>query len=158
MHTHAARLLWTRNGQPFVDNRYSRVHHIEFDGGEILKASSSPHVVRVPFSDPSAADPEEMFVASLSSCHLLWFLSIAAQRGYCVDEYRDAAEGVMTKNSRGKLFMSAVTLRPVVTFSGASVPDEAMFQAMHHAAHEECFIANSVLTQVRCEGVMRRAG
>ena len=158
MHTYTSRLSWTRHNQPFLDNRYSRVHRIEFDGGAVLEASSSPHVVRVPFSDPAAVDPEEMFVASLSSCHMLWFLSLAAARGFRVDEYRDAAEGVMTKNAQGKLFMSAVTLRPEVTFSGEKMPDEAEYQALHHEAHEECFIANSVLTAVRCEGVMRRAG
>ncbi|WP_157271935.1 OsmC family protein [Azohydromonas aeria] len=158
MPSYTSHLLWLREEQPFTDNRYSRVHRIEFDGGAVLQASSSPHVVRMPFSDPAAVDPEEMFVASLSSCHMLWFLSIAAQRGFRVDEYRDAAEGVMEKNARGKLFMSVVTLRPEVTFSGESVPDEAAFQEMHHAAHEECFIANSVVTEVRCEGVMRRAG
>lgn len=158
MHTHAARLLWTRNGQPFVDNRYSRVHHIEFDGGEILKASSSPHVVRVPFSDPSAADPEEMFVASLSSCHMLWFLSIAAQRGFCVDSYHDAATGTMQKNAAGKVAITAVTLKPEVRFSGSRVPTPQELAEMHHEAHEQCFIANSVNSEIVCEPVMSSGG
>lgn len=101
-------------------------------------------------SDPTAVDPEEAFVASLSSCHMLWFLSIAASRKYRVDTYSDQADGVMEKNSKGKLFISVVTLRPVVSFSGETKPTQEEHVAMHHRAHEECFIANSVLTELRC--------
>ncbi|NML16032.1 OsmC family protein [Azohydromonas caseinilytica] len=154
MHHYTAHVVWNRGDQDFLDNRYSRRHLIEFDGGAVLPGSSSPHVVRVPLSDPSAVDPEETFVASLSSCHMLWFLSIAAARGFRVDRYADRAEGVMEKNAQGKLYMSAVTLRPQVSFSGERLPGLEEFQAMHHEAHAECFIANSVLTRVRCEPVL----
>ena len=150
MHLYSAHILWTREEAQFLDNRYSRRHLIRFDGGAEIYGSSSPHVVKVPMSDPSAVDPEEAFVASLSSCHMLWFLSIAASRKYRVDTYSDQAEGVMEKNSEGKLFMSVVTLRPVVSFSGGTKPTSEEHVAMHHRAHEECFIANSVLTKVRC--------
>jgi organic hydroperoxide reductase OsmC/OhrA len=114
-------------------------------------------VVRVPLSDPAAVDPEEAFVASLSSCHMLWFLSLAAARGFRVDRYADRAEGVMAKNARGKLFVSTVTLRPAVGCSGERLPSPEEFQALHHEAHAECFIANSVLTEVRCEPVLQTA-
>ncbi|HTL67568.1 MAG TPA: OsmC family protein [Lacunisphaera sp.] len=142
---------WERGTQPFLDNRYTRAHVWRFDGGVEVPASSSPSVVPLPMSRADAVDPEEAFVASLSSCHMLWFLSIAAKRRFVVDAYEDAAEGVMEKDADGKLAMTRVTLRPLVTFSGAARPDAAQLAALHHAAHEECFIANSVRTEVRCE-------
>jgi organic hydroperoxide reductase OsmC/OhrA len=154
VHTYTAHILWNRGEQPFVDNRFSRRHIISFDGGVVLPGSSSPHVTRVPFSDPSAVDPEETFVSSLSSCHMLWFLYIAASRKFRVDRYSDQADGAMEKNERGKLMMSVVTLRPDVSFSGEKLPTHAEVIAMHHEAHGECFIANSVLTEVRCEPVL----
>jgi organic hydroperoxide reductase OsmC/OhrA len=115
-----------------------------------LRASSSPEVVPVPLSDPSAVDPEETFVAALSSCHMLWFLSIAAKRKFLVDSYADDAEGLMAKNSEGKLAITRVILRPTVIFSG-SQPSSAELAEMHHAAHESCFIANSVKSEIVCE-------
>lgn len=118
-----------------------------------MAGSSSPHVVPVPMSDAAAIDPEEAFVASLSSCHMLWFLSIAAKRRFCVDRYFDAAVGTMGKNADGKLAMLVVTLKPEVTFSGERVPTVEQIDHMHHEAHEECFIATSVRTEVRCEPV-----
>ncbi len=102
-------------------------------------------------SDPRAVDPEEAFVASLSSCHMLWFLSLAAKRGFVVDSYADDAVGMMAQNAGGKLAMTEVTLRPLVIFSGARQPDRAALDALHHAAHEQCFIANSVHTVVKVE-------
>lgn len=150
-HTYTAEILWERAGQTFVDNRYSRRHLIRLDGGLEVPGSSSPLVVRLPFSDPSAMDPEEAFVASLSSCHMLWFLGIAAERKFCVDSYVDHAEGVMAKNQNGKLAFSVVTLRPAVRFAGENQPGAEELTDMHHLAHEECFIANSVRTEVRCE-------
>jgi organic hydroperoxide reductase OsmC/OhrA len=137
-----------------LDQRYSRAHEWSFDGGARVKASSSPQVVPVPMSDASAVDPEEAFVASLSSCHMLWFLSLAAKAGYVVDRYEDRAQGVMSKDGRGKLAMTLVTLRPRVNFSGARRPSRAQLDALHHAAHEECFLANSVRSEVRCEPVL----
>ncbi len=150
---YSAEILWLRGDQDFLDNRYSRRHLLRFDGGAEVAGSSSPHVVPVPASDPSAVDPEEAFVASLASCHMLWFLAIAAKRGFRVDRYFDEATGLMERGTDGRLWMSVVTLRPRVSFSGEKLPGFAEVEAMHHRAHEECFIANSVKTQVRCEPV-----
>ncbi len=144
---------WSRDGAAFTDNRYSRAHRWLFDGGIEVPASASPHVVPLPLSVAAAVDPEEAFVASLSSCHMLWFLSIAAKRGFVVDSYRDSSVGVLGKDAAGKQAMARVTLRPDVRFSGDRRPTADDVIAMHHAAHEECFIARSVKTEVRCEPV-----
>jgi organic hydroperoxide reductase OsmC/OhrA len=149
----SATIHWQRGDQPFIDKRYSRRHEWRFDGGAVVPGSSSPHAVRVPYSDPAAVDPEEAFVASLSSCHMLWFLDIASRAGWVVDDYRDHALGVMAPNAEGKLAMTLVTLRPAVTFGGDKQPDAAQFDALHHRAHGECFIANSVKSEVRVEPV-----
>ncbi len=146
-------VIWERGGQDFLSNRYSRRHLLRFDGGAEWAGSSSPHVVPVPLSDASAVDPEEAFVASLSSCHMLWFLSIAAREKFCVDRYADVAVGQMARNDRGKLVVSVVTLRPQTTFSGTRIPTRAQLDALHHEAHEECFIANSVKSEIRVEPV-----
>lgn len=151
---YTADILWLRGEQPFIDNRYSRRHVVRFDGGVEMPGSSSPHVVPLPMSDASAVDPEEAFVASLSSCHMLWFLAIAAKRRFCVDRYFDAAVGTMGRNAEGREAMLTVTLRPDVRFSGATLPTPAEIAQMHHEAHDECFIANSVKTEVRCEPVI----
>jgi organic hydroperoxide reductase OsmC/OhrA len=151
MSHYTATIRWERGVQPFLDNRYSRGHVWRFDGGTEVPASSSPSVIPLPMSHADAVDPEEAFVASLSSCHMLWFLSIAAKRKFIVDSYEDQAEGVMEKNAQGKTAMTKVTLRPLVVFNGANVPDKAQFDALHHSAHAECFIANSVLSEVVCE-------
>jgi organic hydroperoxide reductase OsmC/OhrA len=153
MSEYTAEVLWQRGDQDFLANTYSRRHSLRFDGGAEWAGSSSPHVVPLPFSDASAVDPEEAFVASLSSCHMLWFLTMAVKRKFCVDRYFDAATGVMEKNAEGKMAMTVVTLRPEVTFSGANLPTREQIDHMHHRAHEECFIANSVKTDVRCEPV-----
>jgi len=150
-HQYTARLLWERGDQPFTDNKYSRRHRLSFDGGLDVPASSSPLVVPLPYSDPQAMDPEEAFVASLASCHMLWFLSIAVRSGFTVDRYEDDAVGVMSANERRKFFVSRVTLRPTVTFTGDRQPTPAELRHMHHEAHEECFIANSVKTEVVVE-------
>ncbi len=141
---------WARNGAAFTDQKYSRAHSWRFDGGAVVPGSSSPHVVPLPMSDASCVDPEEAFVASLSSCHMLWFLSIAARRGFVVDRYTDDAVGVMARNERRKLAITEVTLRPRVRFAGTA-PSVEEHEAMHHKAHDECFIANSVTTTVRAE-------
>ncbi len=151
-HEYRAALQWQRQaGETFTDNRYSRRHVLRFDGGAELAGSSSPQVVRLPWSDASAVDPEEMFVASLSSCHLLWFLSLAAGDGWCVDEYVDDALGVMAHDERGRMAITRVTLRPAVRCAGPSLPSAAQLADLHHRAHGACFIANSVRTEVRCE-------
>lgn len=142
---------WRRNGAPFLDSRYSRAHRWIFDGGLSIPASSSPQVVAVPMSDTSAVDPEEAFIASLSSCHMLWFLSIAAKKGYVVDSYLDHVCGIMGKDVEGRMAMIRVTLRPQVEIVGTNQPEAGELRAMHHAAHENCFIANSVKTEVVCE-------
>ena len=149
---------WGRAGQPFVDNKYRRAHVWAFDGGIEVPASSSPSVVPLPYSESRAVDPEEAFVASLASCHMLWFLSIAAARKFCVDSYDDDARGVMGRNAAGKLAMTRVTLRPKVAFAGDRVPTAEEIAAMHHEAHGECFIANSVTTEIRCEPVAATSG
>lgn len=148
MHEYAAKIEWRRGDAKFSDNRYSRAHSWSFDGGVTVPASSSPQAVRVPFSDPAAVDPEEAFVAAIASCHMLWFLSLAAKRGYVVDAYVDDAVGVMEKNERGKLAVTRATLRPRIDFVGEKRPSAAEISALHHEAHEECFIANSVRTEI----------
>jgi organic hydroperoxide reductase OsmC/OhrA len=148
---YSAEIVWERGAQSFVDQKYSRAHRWRFDGGAEIAASSSPSVVPVPMSDASAVDPEEAFVASLSSCHMLWFLSLAAKAGFVIDRYRDEAVGVMEKNDAGKLAMTKVTLRPLVVFSGERKPTPVEIEALHERAHAECFIANSVRTTVICE-------
>lgn len=148
MSTHEATVHWQRGDQRFTDNRYSRTHDWHFDGGAVVRASSSPQVVKAPYSDPAAVDPEEAFVAALASCHMLWFLGIAAGRGWCVDSYRDAALGHMTRGENGKLWLSRVELRPQIRFAGERQPDAAEIASMHHEAHGECFLANSVRTAV----------
>ena len=152
-HEYTATIRWTRDGASFPDNRYSRGHTWEFDGGVTVPASSSPLVVPLPLSREDAVDPEEAFVAALSSCHMLVFLSIAAKKRFTVDAYEDRALGIMTKNEGGKLFVSKVTLDPRIEFSGDKVPTPEQIAEMHHLAHKECFIANSVLTDVVVAGI-----
>jgi organic hydroperoxide reductase OsmC/OhrA len=146
-----AAVAWQRGEAAFVDNRYSRAHVWRFDGGLEIPASASPQVVPPPLSVAAAVDPEEAFVAALASCHMLWFLSLAAGRGFRVDSYADAAVGVMARNADGRLAITEVTLRPLAVFSGTVVPSHDELAALHAAAHEACFIANSVRTEVRCE-------
>ena len=151
MSHYQAVIEWRRDGARFTDNRYSRGHRWRFDGGTEVPASASPHVVPSPMSVAAAVDPEEAFVASLSSCHMLWFLSLAAKQGIVVDDYRDEAIGIMSRDAGGKLAMTQVTLRPLVRYGGDKRPSRAEEDALHHAAHDECFIARSVRTEVTCE-------
>ena len=150
MSRYGVSVVWERGDQAFVDNRYSRAHVWRFDGGIEVPASSSPDVVAPPLSSAAAVDPEEAFVASLSSCHMLWFLAIAAKRKLRVDSYVDDAEGIMERNAEGRMAMTRVTLRPRVVFSGEKTPTREALDQMHHSAHDECFIANSVKTEVVC--------
>lgn len=153
MSQYTATISWERGGARFTDNRYSRAHRWHFDGGIEIPASASPQVIPLPLSLAEAVDPEEAFVASLASCHMLWFLSIAAKQGFVVETYRDEATGLIGKNADGKLAMTEVALRPRVTFVVDARPSPEQHEAMHHEAHELCFIANSVTTNVRCEPV-----
>lgn len=152
-HQYTAVIRWERADAAFTDNRYSRGHTWRFDGGIEVPASSSPHSVRLPFSVEAAVDPEEAFVAALSSCHMLTFLYLVAKRGFRVDRYVDEAIGIMARNSAGKLAMTQVTLHPQIAFSGDKLPSRAELDELHHLAHDECYIANSVRTEVRCEPV-----
>ena len=153
MSAHTVTVRWQRGEQPFTDNRYSRSHTWTFDGGVVVPASSSPHVVPLPYSRSDAVDPEEAFVASVSSCHMLWFLSLARERHFCIDSYSDDATGVMAKDTSGKLAMTLVTLRPNAIFAADRLPTKDEIAALHHQAHAECFIASSVKTEIRCEPV-----
>ena len=148
MAEYRAEVTWERGTQDFASRRYSRAHRWRFDGGAEVPASASPHIVPLPWSDPAGVDPEEAFVASLSSCHMLFFLGFAAKAGFVVDKYEDAAVGVMTKNEHGKLFISKITLNPVISFSGTKRPSPDELDALHHHAHEECYIANPVRAEV----------
>lgn len=154
MAVHTSTVRWRRNGADFLDGKYSRAHTWAFDGGTVVPASSSPHVVPLPYSEAAAVDPEEAFVASLSSCHMLWFLSLAAQAGWVVDSYDDAAEGRMGRNDSGRVWVSRVTLRPRVTFVGSRTPATDELTALHRQAHDACFIASSVRTEVVCAPVL----
>lgn len=146
-------IIWQRDKASFSDHRYSRRHSLYFDGGAVVPGSSSPLVVPLPYSDPAGVDPEEAFVASLSSCHMLWFLDIAARAGWVVDHYRDAAVGTMARNALGQLAMTRVTLYPAVQFASERTPTPDELRDLHHQAHASCFIANSVKSDVVCEPV-----
>ena len=152
MSEYFAKINWVRdNNESYIDNKYSRGHEWIFDGGVVIQASSSPHVVPLPYSVEENVDPEEAFVASLSSCHMLFFLSIAAKRKYVVDSYIDNAVGIMGKDSDGNISMTKVTLRPYVEFSGDKKPTIAQLEKIHHQSHQQCFIANSVKTEIMTE-------
>jgi len=151
MSEHKAKILWTHSTGDFLKGTYSREHAWAFDGGMTVPASSSPAAVRIPFSNPANIDPEEAFVASLSSCHMLTYLFIASRKGFEISSYEDEAVGLMTKNDRGILWVSSVVLHPRITYSGVKTPTSEEEDQMHHAAHEQCFIANSVKTDVRVE-------
>lgn len=152
MSEYYAKIVWNRGSdENYIDNKYSRGHEWSFDGGVTVPASSSPHVVPLPYSVEANVDPEEAFVASLSSCHMLFFLSIAAKRQFIIDGYIDNAIGVVEKDSDGKISMTKVTLRPEVNFSGDRQPSIDQLEKMHHQSHEQCFIANSVKTEVVTE-------
>ncbi|MBA3296934.1 MAG: OsmC family protein [Acidobacteria bacterium] len=152
MSTYTANVRWTRSAaDAFAAGRYSRAHEWAFDGGAVVPASASPHVVPAPFSDAAGVDPEEAFVASLASCHMLFLLDFARRAGFVIDSYTDEADGVLGKLPDGRMAMTRVTLRPRVAWGGDKVPDAAAIAELHHKAHEACFIANSVTTEVVVE-------
>jgi organic hydroperoxide reductase OsmC/OhrA len=151
MSEHKAIIKWALPQGEFLKGTYSREHTWTFDGGMTVPASSSPAAVRIPFSNPANVDPEEAFVASLSSCHMLTYLYVASRKGFEVTSYEDEAVGVMTKNEKGIPWVSVVTLRPKITYGGSKTPTAEELAQMHHAAHEQCFIANSVKTEVKVE-------
>ncbi len=154
-HEYRATVAWKRAADAkFTDQRYSRGHSWTFDGGVTVPASASPLSVRLPYSIAEAVDPEEALVAAVASCHMLTFLVIAAKRGFVIDAYADEAVGVMTKNEKGKLWVSKVALHPSITFSGEKRPSADELDLLHHLAHQECFIANSVKSEIVVEGAM----
>ena len=145
-----ATVAWQRKGEAFIGGRYSRAHTWSFDGGAVVPGSSSPHSVPLPYSDAEAVDPEEAFVAALSSCHMLFFLAFAAKRHWMVESYSDEAVGYMEKNADGKMAMTRVLLRPRLTFA-EEIPAQTDIDDLHREAHEECYIANSVKAEVVVE-------
>ena len=152
MSTYTAIIRWSRSGDgDFTKGQYSRAHEWAFDGGLTVPASASPHIVPAPWNDPAGVDPEEAFIASLSSCHMLFFVDFARRAGFVVDSYVDEAEGVLEKRDDGKMWMSRVTLRPRVEFSGEKRPSDSEIADLHDKAHAYCFIANSVTSEVIVE-------
>lgn len=148
MSEHIAIVKWQRDRAKFTDNQYSREHIWEFDGGLKIAASSSPQVVPIPYSNPDCIDPEEAFIASISSCHMLWFLSIAAKKKLVVENYQDRVVGLMGKNKEGKLAIIQIRLCPEIIFERDNLPTEAQIKEMHQEAHHNCFLANSVKTKI----------
>ena len=153
MGAHGAIIEWKRGDQPFIDKRYSRAHIWTFDGGAAVRGSSAPASVPLPMSDATAVDPEEAMIASLSSCHMLWFLAFAANARLTLDSYRDEASGELDKDEAGKRYLARVTLRPVTTFTGRQ-PDQAELDALHHAAHEHCEMAHSVRATITVQATV----
>ena len=153
MHKYEATISWQRGEQKFSDNRYSRAHEWIFDGGAHVPASSSPLSVPLPMSVAANVDPEEALVAATSSCHMLFFLSFAGKAGFVVDSYLDQAVGIMEKNAEGKVAITRITLRPKITFAGASQPSAIQLDALHHDSHTHCYIANSIKADVVVEPV-----
>jgi organic hydroperoxide reductase OsmC/OhrA len=153
MFEHKAIINWKRAGPDFLIGKYSREHTWSFDGGVTVPASPSPSVVPAPWSNPACVDPEEAFVAAISSCHMLTYLFLACRQGFQVDSYHDEAVGVMTKNEKGVPWVSLVTLHPQIVYSGRKLPTSTDEQHLHHMAHEQCFIANSIKTEVTVSGV-----
>ncbi len=148
MSNHTAVIKWQRNGEDFINNKYSRVHQWKFDGGAEIRATASPHIVPAPWTTEEYVDPEEAFVASLSSCHMLFFLAFAAKEGFQVESYIDSPNGEMSKNGEGNISMTRVTLSPKVIYTADLQPSREEEQSLHHRAHESCFIANSVTTEI----------
>lgn len=153
MPRHTAKIHWAQDGPGFIAGRYSREHTWTFDGGLVVPASASPDIVRVPWSNPACVDPEEAFIASVASCHMLWFLSIAGKADLEVLCYDDHAEGEMSTNEKGALWISKITLRPRVQWHEDHIPTDTEVKQLHHEAHEKCFIANSIKTEVCVEPV-----
>lgn len=150
-HEYEARVTWSRGDANFLDNKYSRRHEWRFDSGVTVPGTSSPAVVPLPYSAADAVDPEEALVASASSCHMLWFLALAGKRGFVVDRYEDEAVGTMAKNAQGRIAFDRIVLRPRISFSGDKQPTAADLDALHHRAHEECYIANTLRCEIAIE-------
>jgi organic hydroperoxide reductase OsmC/OhrA len=150
---HRATVRWTLDGaaDDFTRRRYSRVHTLAFEGGATLVGSPATAIVPLPFSSPEGVDPESAFTAALSACHMLWFLDHAARAGLVVTSYADDAEGTLARNAAGRMAMTRVVLRPAIVFAG-NAPSAEVLARLHESAHADCFIANSVTTEVVVEG------
>jgi len=147
-----AQINWEKgSNENYLDNKYSRAHTWSFDGGAVIPASSSPHIVPLPYSVEANVDPEEAFIASISSCHMLFFLSIAAKNKLIIESYEDKAEGVMEKDPQGNISITQVTLKPKTIFASNTQPDDELIETMHHQAHQQCFIANSIKADIVTE-------
>ena len=153
MSEHRATIRWENKGPDFLKGKYSREHTWTFDGGVTVNASASPSVVPVPYSNPAHVDPEEAFVAAVSSCHMLTFVYLASRQGFQVDNYVDEAVGLVTKNENGVPWVSSIRLKPQISYGGQKLPTSADEERLHHQAHEQCFIANSVKTNVTVEAM-----
>lgn len=153
MSEYTVTVKWLRDSRDFLGDDYSRGHTWEFDGGLSVPASASPQIVPVPKSVAKNVDPEEAFVASVSSCHMLFFLSLAAKNGYIVDNYTDSAIGYMARNDQERMAITKVVLRPDAVFSGDKLPTAVQIEKLHEQSHEQCFIANSVKAEVITESV-----
>lgn len=151
MPEHKATIRWSRSDETFLQAKFSRRHEWHFDGGLKIPASAAPSVVPPPWTDAGDIDPEEAFVASLASCHMLTFLYLAAKSGFCVDHYEDEAVGTLAKNEKGAFWISKVALRPRIRFSGGKQPTAPELEQLHHKSHDLCFIANSVKSEVVVE-------
>ena len=144
MSEHRATLKWSRGDNGFGYRDYSRDHEWTFPSGQTLRASAAPKYL----GNEDCVDPEEAYVASLASCHMLTFLAVASMQGFVLDRYEDEAVGLLAPNENKKMFIKRVTLRPRTEFSGDKQPNREQLEALHHKAHEECFIANSVITEI----------
>ncbi len=149
MSEHKATIQWVRTGDEFLKGKFSRAHTWTFDGGVTVAASSSPSAVPLPYSIPENVDPEEAFVASVSSCHMLTYLWVAFRNGYIIDSYADEAVGALTKNEKGILWVSLITLHPKIVYGGDRIPSAEDVARFHHLAHDNCFISNSIKTEVK---------
>lgn len=149
---YTANIEWKRNGQAFTDKRYSREHTWRFDGGAVVMASSSPAAVPPPLSNPAGVDPEEAVVAAAASCHMMWFLALAANEGFIVDSYRDEPRGVMERPAGGEPWLARIEMRPRVEWSGPNLPTPEQVSRLHEIAHKKCYIANSLKSDVRILG------
>jgi len=153
MSQHTAKIIWQRDNQAFIDGKYSRAHDWVFDGGEVIPASASPSVVPLPFSLAENVDPEEAFVASIASCHMLFFLSFAAKADLLINEYRDNPVGYLETNQENKLAITRVILQPTIGFDAQAAPDKTLLDSLHQQAHSACFIANSVNTRIEIKSI-----
>jgi organic hydroperoxide reductase OsmC/OhrA len=157
MSEHKAMITWQRAEPDFLKGKYSREHTWTFDGGVTVPASASPSVVPLPYSNPAHVDPEEAFVAAVSSCHMLTFLHLASRAGFQVERYEDQAVGAMSRNEKGVPWVSSISLHPRITYAGDKRPSPAEAERLHHGAHEQCFIANSIKTEVKVEPPAQKA-